>query len=318
MNNQRQVKAFLKDFVDTLTVKYSEDVDFILLFGSAARGEWKRGISDVDMIIQLKTCSKSKEISRYAEALFWKLDKKHDTEFHKVCSMSNKKSLTKQLQRKARLYVPFEVFDPKEVDWKKARINKASIIVGARLVMPQSMMFKKMKVEGEILYGRDIRKVIPTKANPWERIKAIFVPHHLAFFALISSLFTPELSLRMACKSILYSIDATIFFIGKPFKKDLQESTKALEKQLVGKVGRKYHIFNHLETEIYLNYDYRKPIQFDIIKEAIKLKHNWARESAKFNRIETAKFCWKALWFVIKLNWLSVGLVHFLHPSEKL
>ncbi|HID73114.1 TPA: nucleotidyltransferase domain-containing protein [Candidatus Micrarchaeota archaeon] len=54
------------------------DIDFILLFGSAARGEFRAGVSDVDMIIQVKKASTVPKLEGYAERLFWELDRKHD------------------------------------------------------------------------------------------------------------------------------------------------------------------------------------------------------------------------------------------------
>ncbi|MBI5252840.1 MAG: nucleotidyltransferase domain-containing protein [Euryarchaeota archaeon] len=47
--DQKLVMDFLEEFA--LKLAAAHNIDFILLFGSAARGEWKRGISDVDVII---------------------------------------------------------------------------------------------------------------------------------------------------------------------------------------------------------------------------------------------------------------------------
>lgn len=54
MDDQQRVQRFLREFSSRLSKKFSRYLDFILFFGSAARGEWKRGVSDIDIIIQAK------------------------------------------------------------------------------------------------------------------------------------------------------------------------------------------------------------------------------------------------------------------------
>ena len=71
MKGQELVEKFLDDFVEKITGIYGKKIDFILLFGSAARGEWKRGLSDVDMIIQLKDASIKDEFYKKTEEIFW-------------------------------------------------------------------------------------------------------------------------------------------------------------------------------------------------------------------------------------------------------
>lgn len=57
MNDSQKIQSFLFDLIETLKRKYQKDIDFILLFGSVVRGEFKVGISDIDLIIQLKRSS---------------------------------------------------------------------------------------------------------------------------------------------------------------------------------------------------------------------------------------------------------------------
>jgi len=53
--DQQKADAFLEEFVDELGKAYGSEIDIILLFGSAARGEFILGKSDVDLIIQVKS-----------------------------------------------------------------------------------------------------------------------------------------------------------------------------------------------------------------------------------------------------------------------
>ena len=50
--DQKSVNNFLKDLVKEITKKYKKDIDFIIIYGSAARGEFIIGVSDVDLVIQ--------------------------------------------------------------------------------------------------------------------------------------------------------------------------------------------------------------------------------------------------------------------------
>jgi predicted nucleotidyltransferase len=52
-SDQQKAEAFLEEFAD--------EIDFILLFGSAARGEFVLGKSDVDLVIQVKSGSSLSE-----------------------------------------------------------------------------------------------------------------------------------------------------------------------------------------------------------------------------------------------------------------
>ena len=68
--DSEHIDAFLKEFISGLTKEFPQEIDFILLFGSAARGEFKAGISDVDLIIQLKKKQLVSKVEKSAERIF--------------------------------------------------------------------------------------------------------------------------------------------------------------------------------------------------------------------------------------------------------
>lgn len=305
MNDQKLVEKFLKDFVSKLTKKIEDKIDFILLFGSAARGEWKKGSSDVDMIIQVKNNKFVRLVREEAEKIFWKLDKEHKTEFNKVCSLK-REDIIQQIEAEARLYLPFEVFGPEDLDWSKSEVKKLELVLGAKLFLSQAMIFQKMKQEGKILYGRDIRKEIKIRPTIFEKIKAILIPHHISFFSVLLSPFAPKYALRWASKSLLYSIESALFFLEKPLGRRMSYSISKLRNELVGQVKQK-HKFGFIEIDLVFNYDYTKPLHFNLIKEAVKLKYNWDKESRRYKRRDTIKFCARSFAFIVKLNWLIIG-----------
>ncbi|MCK4355109.1 nucleotidyltransferase domain-containing protein [Candidatus Parcubacteria bacterium] len=306
MDDQQRVKKFLDEFSRKLAEKFEEELDFILLFGSASRGEWKRGISDVDLIIQVKRADVIKNVKKYADQIFWELDEKYETKFREACSVGDEKDIIKGILKKTKLYVPYEVFGPQDIDWVSGEIKRKDLLLGAKLVASQAMLFKKMKSEGKILWGRDIRKVIQAEASWWEKIKAILIPYHLSMASLFGALLAPKISLKMADKAALYSLESTLFFLDKPIGGGIKKAAKEIEKGMKERIKYKRNIFGAMEIDLALNFDYQKLLNFNFASEAIKLKHNWPEESKDFNRWKTLKFCWRSLFFVNAMNLYAV------------
>jgi hypothetical protein len=247
-------------------------------------------------------------VRKKAEELFWELDKKYDTKFKEVCSIGKEanKDVIRKILKETRLYVPFEVLGPNDIDWEKGEIKKKELLFGAKLVASQAMLFKKMKYEGKILYGRDIRKIIQVKASFWEKLKALLIPFYIALFSLLLALFFPKRALKLIDKAIIYSIESTLFFLKKPIGQGLIKASQNLEKELKKKIRQKYKILGLMEFDFVLSFDYQKLINFDFAKKAIKLKYNWEEESQRFNRWEVLKFCWLGILFINTMNWYAL------------
>ncbi|MCX6764788.1 MAG: nucleotidyltransferase domain-containing protein [Candidatus Nealsonbacteria bacterium] len=306
MDDQKRVENFLQDFSRQLSQRAGGDLDFILLFGSAARGEWRRGISDIDLIIQVKDSKKKKWFLKEAENIFWELDKKYETKFDEVCSTGGKKEAINNILEKTRLYVPFQVFGPGDIDWSKSEIKEKSLVIGAKLFASQAMIFKNMKYEGKILYGRDIKKEIQFKATLWEKIKALLIPFYIAFFSIFVSLFFPKTALKLSDKAVIYSIGSTFFFLDKLPRQNLKENVQELEKEIHSFDGYKFNIFLMAETDFLLSFAHQNFLNFQFVKDAIKIKHNWQEESKKFGRWRIFKFCSRTLLFVNSMNWYAI------------
>ena len=127
MTDQELIDFFLKELVSEITYKFEREIDFIILFGSASRGDFKKGVSDIDLVVQLKTTQKREEILNYSTNKFWDLNKKYNTEFEKVISTAssntNIETLLKNIEKKTHLYVPIFVFPPGWINWQKGKIN---------------------------------------------------------------------------------------------------------------------------------------------------------------------------------------------------
>lgn len=214
---QQRIDSFLREFSSRLSAECGKDIDFILLFGSAARGEFVPGRSDVDLIIQVKGAEAKESVSLFAEKLFWELDEKHKTRLKEVCSIGIGSGLLENLvkgaEEKARLYKPFEVFAPGDIDWKRGFIRRLDLLPGAILVASQLTLLYKMKNEGKILFGRDIRGEINPYFSLWEKLKGILVPQTLAFISISLSLLLPKKAVGYAFKAVFYEMESALMLL---------------------------------------------------------------------------------------------------------
>ena len=282
---QRLVKSFLQEFTSRLTAAH--DIDFILLFGSAARGEWRRGVSDVDMIIQVKRQEDKEKVREYAEELFWKLDEKYGTRFKEACSTSDEargrvEEFLKKGQRKVRLYAPFEVLGPEDVEWSRGEFKDPFFKVGLDLMAPKYLLLAKMKTEGKTLYGRDITREIRLKVSLFERLKALLVPHHLSFLSILVSPFAPRMAVKMAIKAAIYSVESCLYYLRKPIGRGIDAALVELEHE----IGRSSYV------------------SAEPFRRAYELKY--VISDLDVGRWESMRFCARIFYEVVKLNWWAV------------
>jgi predicted nucleotidyltransferase len=322
MEDQQLVQNFLREFSEKLAEKFSGDLDFILLFGSAARGEWKKGISDVDLIIQMKKSEAVKKAKEFSNKIFWELDEKYGTKFEESCSIGKQEDKIKKVIEKTKLYVPFEIFGPGDIDWANGKIKRKDLILGAKLVVSQAMLFQKIKYEGKILYGRNIKKIIQIKSSWWEKSKALLIPYHISFCSVLGALFFPKIALKMSDKAAIYSVESILFFLNKPIGKGINKATEEVEKEIKQGIGYKHNFWGMMEMDLILNFGYQKifhpvksseagakqfnGVNFNFAKEAIHLKYNWQEQSEKFNRWKILKFCLRSFLFVNAMNWYAI------------
>ncbi len=290
MKDQELVEKFLEDFVKRVTDIYGEKIDFILLFGSAARGEWKKGMSDVDMIIQLKESGLKDEAYKKTEQIFWELDNKYDTRFKEVCSIKESEEINlidavRFAEKQVKLYVPFEIVGPDEIDWEKCEFINPLYKVGAFLVFPRSMFFLKIKAEGKILYGRDIIKKLKPSLSCWDIPKMLINPYNLSVLSILTVLFLPDFAVKHAIKAILYQIESILIFLERP----VNSGVKKAYLRVKSIIANRY-------------------IDWHVIEQAFDLKYNWEEKIRNLKYIDKIVFCWKVSSLIVALGWMAVFL----------
>jgi len=298
--DQEIIEKFLRDLVKQVSQKYEDQLDFIILFGSAARGEFRIGVSDIDLVIQLKEGKKQEEIEKFATEIFWELNKEYKTRFEEVLATVKSHNLLdnflKGVEKEAHLYVPIFVFPPGWLDWEKGRITRLRWKLPAVFFIHQSFIFQRFKEEGKILYGRDIRTQINPKISFWERWKAIQIPFWLSFFSLLVLLLMPKRAVKWATKAVLYELDSALDFLGKrPDEKT--ERISALNKEATSDVDIKL-----FEVHFRISLSFFSKKDLEIFDEASDIKLG----VITLSRVQSDAFVLRAFWFIVRTNWSVV------------
>lgn len=295
--DQEKADLFLKEFVSELSKSMGEDIDFILLFGSAARGEFILGKSDVDLIIQTRSDAAVRRVERFAESLFWQLDEKHGMQFEKVLSTGASEGILegsiKFLEKQARLYKPFEVFGPNDIDWSEGLIKRLDLLPGAILVASQLTLLYKMKYEGKILFGRDIRPEINPRFTWWERLKAIMVPQSIAFASLILAVILPQKATGLAVKSLFYEVESANIY-----QKSLIPPPEEKMKSFAGASQFENPALDRVRFLLEKSLGLSSEQKLELIKKAAVIK----REGFQGGRDEALSFCLIAFWTIWQTN----------------
>lgn len=294
--DQKLVDQFLKDFVDQIGEKFGGKIDFILLFGSAARGEFIKGASDVDLIIQLKEAKDKDAIEAEAEKIFWLLDEKYDLDFKKVLSTVASHNLAEKLfhnaEAAAHLFKPIFVFGPGELDWERGQIKAKRLdwLLASAFLVSLSTTFLKLKTEGKILYGQDIRAKIHPKISFWDKWKGIWLPFYLAVISIFVYPASPKEGLKLATKAVFWQIDAVLLYLGKQISGEKEKLKDVLKREIeltINLLNFSFKIFPEKSFEIFFQAANIRQQNFSAPYFA-----GWL-------------FCFRALFFVIFTSWLA-------------
>ncbi|MFH1181885.1 MAG: nucleotidyltransferase domain-containing protein [Candidatus Woesearchaeota archaeon] len=303
-SDQRLVDRFVRELVKKVAARFPGRIDFAILYGSAARGEFVRGVSDIDLIFQAKDGKDVAAIKQYAAKVFWQLNRKLKTGFEKSCAIRKPKTLAgsifNKLESQASLYTPLFVFGPGDLDWENGKVTNAALSIGANVIASQASIFHKFKTEGKIYYGRDIRKAIKPHFTLWEKLKGILIPQYLtAFSALIVWLF-PKRAVKYCNKAILYAIDSAIIYLNDMRQHRVEDKIRLLQKATVLSIDekRKFEIINFgLKASMQMV----PAREFKIAEEALEYKI----KGFSYGRIRALSYAYRCLWFVLRVN-LSV------------
>ncbi len=307
---QEVVWKFIYDFRDEVAKEVGDQLDFVIIYGSAVRKEFVPGKSDVDIVLQIFKEEDRKSIEKKATEIFWKISKRYPLlEFEKSLSVSKTKkrnaitNVLEKLEQSSFLYVPVFVFVKGEIDWKNGELHSDNplIKIGQSLLIPQRSVFLRFKEEGVVLYGRDVRKEIEIKLTVIDRLRLGTAPQFLSLIGFVISSVAPKKGIGYAVKALLYQVDALLTAVASYQKMERSEKIERNQKVLLEE-------FTHrLSQLIRLKLDYTKgnlrPSDFELFEEAIVLK--WGDK--KLSYFQTILFCLKANWFIVRSNGRAIA-----------
>ena len=277
--DQEKVNKFLEYFKTELVRACPRKVDFILVFGSVARGEFRVGVSDIDMIIQCRKEESVESVERAADKIFWMADRKFGTEFGEVCSTGKgrREQEIKNLEKELKLYKPFEVIGPSDIDWSKGEIKHPGLMWWSFFI-PKDLMARKIKYEGKIVYGRDVRKDIEARSVFLDKVKALFIPQMLSLASIPMLLLSTDKAIKYSTKAVFYSVENQLYFLDLKFG-----STDRNIDKLRKKLGDVFSV--------------------RFMNEARQVRYNFNEVRKSWTKLDKAVYCLDAVIFVFYINW---------------
>jgi predicted nucleotidyltransferase len=172
-----KLKEFLKELVDST----KQDVISIVLFGSAAKGKFKIGKSDIDLIFVVDDKTKKKELEKKLFYIVLNLDRKYNLKLSKACFGFNDgicRRVVLAIENMAYFRMPFGVFSIDELNFENTNISNWKIFLISKLLGSMKSFAVNIKKDGVTIYGKDL--ISKLKVSPLTRMEKL--KFHLTIF----------------------------------------------------------------------------------------------------------------------------------------
>lgn len=253
---QKELKPFISDF--RLAVRqspFSKDIISIILLGSAVKGEWIRGESDIDFIVVTKSRECKDNVSAFIEKTIKKLNKKYSMQLEKTTTIYKRTNpflgFIFNIERAVFFGVPFYVISKEEFDLAHKKIRNAKVLLLASL-FSLDVFLESLKETAKIIYGQNLLKEIKTNVTAFDRIKIL----NQQFFVMLASIlilpFDAKLALKHAVKCSLYEEEFDLILLHKKTHGYFKDE-KAYEKIIKSRFS-----LNHFEKSLYYRKQWHK------------------------------------------------------------
>ena len=202
----RAANRFISEFAGSLAKMHGPSIDYILLAGSAARGDFMIGDSDIDISVMARSEEGRAKMEADALALYWELDLKHGLRLREV--YDKKKASAFPLFAKDARTRPFGVLSPCPI-----RQRSAFWFLSSAFGFYEEIMAHALR-HGQVVYGRDIL------SDP-RLIAAISKPRILTYSFFISlaavPLFFifPDWAFQRSVRAVLFAFDDQFEALGR-------------------------------------------------------------------------------------------------------
>ena len=248
--------------------RYRNQIVSIVLIGSAARGEFIKGESDIDFIVVVRKNSQKKAVTKFVSGVLNKLDKKLDMRLKETCTDRNDyhNEILKMIMRiESSVFfgVPFYTISLEDYDFFRNRIQNPKVWFVATFLGSLNQFLLNVKDTGKTIYGRNLMKLVSVRLTHWDKAK-IFGEQMLVMLAgVLVFPFSSKLALKHFIKSSLYQEEFDLLFLHRHLKGYVRD-----RKTFCGAFSSDRKFVRHLKKSIdyRLNYKTINPGRSETLK----------------------------------------------------
>lgn len=274
---QKFMRSFVADFRKAVeNSNYKDDIVSVVLFGSAARGSFVKGHSDVDIIVITKDGRSKEEIQDYMRSLVSRLNKKHNLFLEKTCSDEKKfnNAVLNTVLRMESFFlwgVPIYVLPQTEFDLVKKRVKDPKIWVLVEFLGSLNQFLASLKNTAVTIYGENlIKEIRDVNLSMFDRVKLTLQPYYLLFLSLLIVAFDARLAMRHAIKACLMESESDLMWLNEKIG-SYQKDEHLYEKLFTGKDFEIRHLRKTMELRAHAHkMDVKKSQAFDYIVESYR------------------------------------------------
>ncbi|MEK6888349.1 MAG: nucleotidyltransferase domain-containing protein [Candidatus Aenigmatarchaeota archaeon] len=254
---QTEIRNFSRDLKKEVNAsKYKKEIVTIVLLGSAARGEFIKGESDIDFIVVVKSSKSKRTVTKFISRVLNKLNKRYDLRLEETCTDREKYkneilTMITKLEALTFFGVPFYVISMEDYDFFRNKISSPRIWFLGTFLGSLNEFLISVKDTGKVIYGKNLLKLINVKLDFSDRIKVIMEQGLILFASVLIFPFNTKLSLKHAVKASLYQEEFDLLFLQKHLKGYVKD-TKTFNAVFS---DNKFFV-NHLKKTIYYRKNY--------------------------------------------------------------
>ena len=238
--------------------RFRNQVVSIVLLGSAARGEFIKGESDIDFIVIVKKNSQKKEVTKFVSGVLNKLDKRLDTHLKETCSDRNDYhndilNMIMRIESSVFFGVPFYTISLEDYDFFRNRIQNPKMWFVATFLGSLKQFMLNVKDTGKTIYGKDMMKLVNVRLSYADKVKIMGEQLLVILAGVLVLPFNSKLALKHFVKSSLYQEEFDLMFLHKHLKGYVKD-----RKTFCKEFSSDKELVRHLKKSIDYRLNYRK------------------------------------------------------------
>lgn len=250
---QKFMRSFVADFRKAVeNSNYKDDIVSVVLFGSAARGSFVKGHSDVDIIVVTKDGRSREGIQDYMRSLVSRLNKKHNLFLEKTCSDERKFNnlVLDALLRVESFFlwgVPIYVLPQTEFDLFKKKVKTPKLWILVTFIGTLSEFLAGLRDTAIVIYGENLLDEIKdVRFSMFDKVKLTLEPYYLLLLATLVVAFDAKFAAKHAIKACLLESEIDLIWLNEKIGSYKQDQ-KVYEKIFRGRGVEIEHLKKTME-----------------------------------------------------------------------